>query len=76
MTMDLMKAYVDYYASILKSENAITDMKCPICDTPLIQKEDWIFCPQKTKETPDCDILYHIAKNKKTGVGWVTEEVK
>ena len=70
--MDLMKASVDYWTNILKAEIAITTMKCSICNTPLLEKEGWIFCPQKTTKIPDCDTLYHIAKNNETGVGWVS----
>ena len=58
--------------SMLAWDVAISERKCPTCGMPLIEKDDWIFCPKNSTEIPDCDSPYHIAKNVKTGQGWST----
>ena len=61
-----------YNISILNWDIAIGNRKCPTCGMELLEKDDWIFCPKNSTEIPDCDSLYHIAKNIKTGQGWST----
>ena len=46
--------------------------KCHVCETELIEKGDWVFCPKHSIDIPDCDTAYHIARNKATGAGWTT----
>ena len=51
-------------------KNAIETKTCCICGLSLMEKGDWIFCPKNSEEIPDCDSLYHMAHNLKTGLGW------